>query len=395
MFTTTYNKPFSKIFMVVSDFFYKKRGYNPYLLYFQCNNFDNNSKFSVYNEFMNSDIYTWSDKHRFQTAFRKAQKIYYAFTRFYRNIQMKKALVFDCNTDLTMEPLYKLKNKFKIDLIHENTLYKFSISDIMRISRCNLLNHSDLFIEPTMPKNPYNNVNFSRGNIYTIYLHLIMNGFTIPKIFDRFIHADVSLKRFHRENETFLLNKAISEYHMDMSEHQLYIEIIMMFRTLRPRNLYIHIDYPEGEVVKKCKHLLNDFWHSQYEMTFKQRTYYMGKLVRKIDEFMISDSSFGRIIIRKNKKNFEAPRNHYAILNLLSPSIPDCQYFTEITRFMETGRPPTPPTPLTPPTPPPREILIISDDDESQFSEMDIEEDEQYLESSDEDYNQITLLLED
>jgi hypothetical protein len=62
---------------------------------------------------------------------------------------------------------------------------------------------------------------------------------------------------------------------------------------------------------------------------------------------------------------------------------------------METGRPPTPPTPLTPPTPPPREILIISDDDESQFSEMDIEEDEQYLESSDEDYNQITLLLED
>ena len=117
-----------------------------------------------------------------------------------------------------MEPLYNLKNKFKIDLIHENTLYKFSISDIMRIARCNLLNHSDLFIEPTMPKNPYNNVNFSRGNIYTIYLHLIMNGFTIPKIFNRFIHADVSLKRFHRENETFLLNKAISEYHMDMSE---------------------------------------------------------------------------------------------------------------------------------------------------------------------------------
>ena len=42
--------------VVKEDFFYKKRGYNPYLLYFQCNNFDNNSKFSVYNEFMNSNI---------------------------------------------------------------------------------------------------------------------------------------------------------------------------------------------------------------------------------------------------------------------------------------------------------------------------------------------------
>ena len=133
----------------------------------------------------------------------------------------------------------------------------------------------------------------------------MLNGFKIPTVFDRFIHSDLSLKRFHRENETFLLNKAISEYHMDMNEQQLYIEIIMMFRTLRPRNLYIHIDYPEDEIVKKCKHLLNDFWHSQYEMTYKQRAHYMEKLVRKVNDFMISDCSFGRIIFRQNKKNFE------------------------------------------------------------------------------------------
>lgn len=389
MFSTTYKTPFAKIFMYVSDFFYKKKGYNPYLLYFQCNRFDNTSKFRVYNDFMNSDIYTWSDKHRFQSIFRKSQKIYYTFTRFYRNYQIKNAVVYDCNLDLTMEPLYKLKNKYKIDLIHENTLYKFSITDIMRITKCSLINNTDLFIEPSMPKNPYNNISFTTANIYNIYLHLILNDFKIPRIFDRFIHSDISLKRFLRENEAFLLNKAISQYHMDMTDHQLYVEIIMMFRSLKPINMYIHIDYPQDEVVEKCKHLLNDYWHAQYEMTYKQRGYYMGRLVKKIDEFMINNSSFGRIIYRKNKKNYETPRNHYAILNLLSTSIPDSEYLTQIIRYMETGGIPSP----RPPPPPPRELLFISDDedeDEDNDSEMDCDST-----SDDGNYRQFTLNLEE
>lgn len=348
-----YKTPFAFIFerVVLKDY------PTSYVIQFQIHDLNTKNKFEVFNRFNNSELYSTYDKNIFNTVFYKSQMIHRHYRNLYQKYKIKKAVKYDCLTTLQLEPLYLLKNEKVLDILHENTIYKFAIFDILKIIRNSLLEHDNFFNNPKFPKNPYNNIPFTKENLYYIYSYMKTINYRVPALFERFIVSNCNIKRFHRDNELFIRHNSICDYPNQLSIDTLYEEIVLFLRGFMLNTIYLHIGFPKKEVVDKCIHLLRLFWHSQYEFTNMQRTYYRGKLYIQMDNFIKNIGNFGRIIIKRGE-NCTSEYKDYIIKNLLSREIPEhLNTLNKIHLFMKAGI-------ITPRTP--TNIYVVEDDEQTQ-----------------------------
>jgi sRNA-binding regulator protein Hfq len=113
-----------------------------------------------------------ADKEQFLEYICIAQKHYNALSRFAYRLKFKKAPL-KITTDLYMNDIDQ--NKFNVFTLLQNGFrYQFVISDLVNIINNNLAySHAiDFFIEPRIPKNPYNNIEFSITDMYNIYFFI-------------------------------------------------------------------------------------------------------------------------------------------------------------------------------------------------------------------------------
>lgn len=336
MFPFLPQSPFGYIFYQTSNHQLKTRGSIPYIFNFQSFDFDKADKFTVYQRFLESRLHSTSDKNKYMLIFQSSQKVYNLFKRFYHRHCVKKAVSFNNNQDLNLEPLYNLKKTQRMSILHENTVYQFSIKDLIKLINNSLLEHENFFFTNGLPKNPYNNMKFDITILYSIYFYMVRNNYKIPELFYLFFKAKFNKNRFIRENEMLVRHKAIECYHRQLSNDILYEEIIMLLRSIKGIELYIHIDFPRDNVVKRCLHLLIFYWHSEYELTQKQRDYYKKLFLFNLDDFILCNRNFGRIILRKNSP--KTLHSSYKIKNLLSPKIPNFYNLQEVYNFMKEGK---------------------------------------------------------
>ena len=115
----------------------------------------------------------------FIKRFGKAQRCYFTLSRLARLWKVKRSPVRIC-TDLCGNNLDP--NATNCMVIYQNdSLYYFSVSDLINICKNALMQASYLFvISPICPKNSYTNVAFSKPILYAIYWKIRRSDYKMP-----------------------------------------------------------------------------------------------------------------------------------------------------------------------------------------------------------------------
>ena len=200
----------------------------PYsIFHFQTYDYKRENKFTVIERFLKNPTRTSEESQTMNKLFNKTQSVLNVFNKFYARHCAKKAIRYNCNLDLNLEPLFNLKEKNKFTFIHENTKFTFSNRDMLKIIKSGLLSHDNFFSNCHMPRNPYTNVEFTTCILYNFYFHLQDNHFKIPELVRRFFNEGFYLNRFLRKNDSYVRECIVDNYAMQLTLNDLYEEIIM------------------------------------------------------------------------------------------------------------------------------------------------------------------------
>lgn len=273
-----------------------------------------------------------SDKRLFYRFYQKNIRVYLLFIKLLSR-KRETLRCFDYDFDLSLNHLLQSRT---IKLFHCNMLYKFDIFDILKIIKNALHYNNDLFIESQYPKNPYNNEEFSLGNLMNIFFYMKRRGMNIPSYFEAFRRCGFQLQKYIEENEPMIKLKCIENYCNDMTDTQLYGEIIIMLRSYNLKKAVIHPIFPRQYVIHQFKSYIKNYYIQCYGNHPSLQIRYKTENKRAIQEFFDKNVSFGRIIITSNiSSNATAleAQYKYKFTNYLSRNIPNYNFFEDIEKY--------------------------------------------------------------
>ena len=225
--------------------------------------------------------------------FQKSQRCYYAFSKLARIFRLKHTPV-QITTDLYMSDLCVWhKNTFV--LLDTNRIYYFSLKDLSRIITEALTFSYSFFSEPTVCKNPYNNIPFSKSALYNMYFQMKSTFCIVPTFIQLFFESDFDIYKFKKRNEWYIREYKIQEYMLKTDPKILLPDIIRMFRKYdTERKLTIDPDIPPDKLFNTVKHLYKLYLSRKYCYCSIRSDYYENELVYKMGEFIRLNPRFGR-----------------------------------------------------------------------------------------------------
>jgi hypothetical protein len=263
----TYFNNFNKneIYFLTSYF----KIYNNKQLIYINNNFNSiiKYKFHILNNYINNKYFIINDNLQYSKifyVFYLYQKIYFAINKFKHIYKLKfKFKSYNCNTDLNLTPFNELNPNSIIELVENNTKYKFSIFDLIKIIKSSLFSNKYMFIKSKLPINPYTNLPFSFHNLYNIYFHAIFkSNIILPSFIYSFFQNNTSIDIFKKHNEYILNMNSITDYidnehynvlFNDVKDMCYLINQFFPYYRLKPKNISSN-KYQYN--VNICKHLL-------------------------------------------------------------------------------------------------------------------------------------------
>lgn len=168
--------------------------------------YNNINKYVLNNFFLDTETI-----HKFMEFINKYNFISSRIQLLKYHYRKKKMNVHKPEFTLTFQPFETLPENKTISIIEQHTNYHFSLYDLKKIISNALYKQSELFIEPSTPKNPYTNLKLSNHNLYIICANLNMNRMSNP-IFRSYVNCHFDLQRFTVENYVELQMKAIKTY---------------------------------------------------------------------------------------------------------------------------------------------------------------------------------------
>ena len=143
----------------------------------------------------------------FENIYALSQKTYLSLNKFAFLCKWKKSHT-GCNSDMYLNPISE-NDKNVLSIIHENTKYLFTLMDVKKIISQSLSTNEELYCDPQPIKNPYNNLPFSKSNLYKIYFFIKNSDYLVPPIFQYYFQCDFSLRKLLNQYEPCLRNKCI------------------------------------------------------------------------------------------------------------------------------------------------------------------------------------------
>lgn len=215
------------------------------------------------NNIMKNIFLVDSVKNNIAEIFFKSTRINFILQRFIRRFKHRKLTMHDMNMDLCMNPLEEFKDKHKITLVENRTIYNFRLTDLLNIIKRALSNYDDIcIVNPLSVKNPYTNLEFSKSNLYNIFFKTTESGLLLPVLFYKFFLCEFDIAQFTMENDTYLMNLAITDYVKETSNYEIYQEILSMLESykrslIKSVDLYKFIEKKTPqEVVDICREML-------------------------------------------------------------------------------------------------------------------------------------------
>ena len=226
-----------------------------------------------------------SVKDNIAEIFFKSTRVNFILQRFIRRFKHRKLTIHDMNMDLCMNPLEELKDKHKLTLVENRTIYNFRLTDLLNIIKRALSNYDDIcIVNPLSVKNPYTNLEFSKSNLYNIFFKTTESGLLPPVLFYKFFLCEFDIAQFAMENDTYLMNLAITDYVKETSNYEIYQEILSMLESykrslIKSVDLYKFIEKKTPqEVVDLCREMLRLHYITKLSNSALSRTTSYRKL---------------------------------------------------------------------------------------------------------------------
>lgn len=280
-------------------------------------------KFIMFRETQNS--FLQFSREEFINHFCKIQKTYYAFSRLAFIYKYKKSSM-SVTTDIGLNDI-KINDKNVMCIYHINSRYLFNINDLLKIITTSLTNSYTLFSQPLPSKNPYNNLPFTKSNLYNIYLFLKFKTNIYNDLFIKFFNCDFNLTTFYCKYEHVLRDYIIENFIKNSSQDLLTQEIkkmIKVFNSKTNKNILIDDEFPKNRLIKIMKPYLSLYFQSYYSLVpiIKSNTNIL--LNRKLKKFQKFNPQFGRKIYKlgfKSQPNFKR-KSYIKSIEFLDKHIP-------------------------------------------------------------------------
>ena len=235
-----------------------------------------------------------------QNVFCNAQKTYWCISKFAQRFRVRRAK-FQNSTDLYMNPIEP--NVRQMTVYQNGALYKFKLSDLINIVNAALTNSSYFFSEPLYPKNPYTNMEFSRGMLLELYIRARESNFKFPSLLYGLLESEFNLYVFVYENDAVIRDMYIDNYVKKSTVDTLYEEVKLMIKLLdRPRRLHIHAEFPKNVLVDAMRPYLHLYLIHEYSLSYSsKRNDALKILKRKFKAFVDFNPNFGRKVMVKTE----------------------------------------------------------------------------------------------
>jgi hypothetical protein len=239
-------------------------------------------------------------------AFYNIQRTYHALNRFSRLYRLKRAKIV-VDQDLCLNYINPVSmNVISIYDSSTNSIFYFTLRDLINIIHRSLTNSVCFFVEPIDIKNPYNNVPFTKGELYHIYFSIKKSLCVIPELFHLYFLTDFSLDQFALKYETNIRYKITRDYVYKSSYEILYPTVLLMIYHESPPKMWkgLHDEFPKDKLVKIMRPYLELYYLSCYCYQDTSLAYYsIAALKTRLRLFYRYNPKFGRKYIKINNKN--------------------------------------------------------------------------------------------
>ena len=261
-------------------------------------------KFFILSHFLQSNCNYIDEayKERILSIFSNTQKHIMALYRFKNICLFKTKKYLGQPQDLQFNLLSEVSPIYTIDIIQSGIKYNFLIFDLIRIINTSLSYEYNFFTDPKHIKNPWNNVSFSKINLYNIYF-FIKNTTTcinMPILFSRFFQSNFCLTHFEDHNQLIIKQYIIENCHTFNNVKKLshIYNMIEMFNSKRIKyRINIADGFPENVLLKIMEPYLKTYLLANYSYEDTLLIRYRNILTNKLREFHKNNMIFGRKII--------------------------------------------------------------------------------------------------
>ena len=282
-----------------------------------------NSKFVMFKEAIIS--FLKFSRHDFINHFCKIQKTYHAFSRLAFLYKYKKSSM-SVTTDIGLNDI-TIHDKNVLCVYHVNSRYLFSVNDLIKIVNTSLTNSYMLFSQPLISKNPYNNLPFTKSNLYNIYFFIKFNTNIYDELFFKFFNCNFNLSSFYHNYEYLLREYIIENFIKNSTDDVLIQEIKKMINSFNKKNnkkILINDEFPKKRLIAIMKPylLLHLKWYYSLVPSVKNNSGIL--LYSKLKQFQKFNPKFGRKIFKLGFKweTFIRKKSYIKSIEFLDQHIP-------------------------------------------------------------------------
>jgi len=251
--------------------------------------------------------------------FSYAQRLYRRLNRFVYLYKWKKASIAN-STDLLLNPITSTQTNL-VYIMQHNQKYVMTVLDITSIIDSALTNSPNIYAEPMVSRNPYNNIPFSKATLYNIYFQIKHGDFILSPFFHQYFLSNFHLKMFRDKNEALIRSEHIRQF-IDSNDHnQLHEEILNMIeyynhtvsKTLR---LDIHHDFPKDILLRIFKPYVKLYYTLVYSLDLSEKHETTHEFKYRMKKFVQYNPAFGRMCRKTDSPLFSKKKIRTITFNM-------------------------------------------------------------------------------
>lgn len=266
-------------------------------------------------------------KNKYEDIFCKIRRCIYGFNKLILMWKNKHAKISSTDYDFILNPLSTFPENQKIKIYHKGALYNFRLTDILNIWLTALCKNSSLIPMPEIPKNPYINIEFTKGQLLKFYIYIrYSTKFMIPNLIQAFINCEMDLEVFRDHCYASLVDVSIKNHFENESDEILYFDCVRMVakykNKLRNRMMSTDISISEKkDALIKLRPILKKYLYATYSCNPKVRYRNKINLLSDLKKVFKENVRLGRRIfipIRRRAIDISSSENESNYSNSLS-----------------------------------------------------------------------------
>ena len=252
-----------------------------------------NYKYNYIRKMDKNTFFRQEIKDMFFDAFCLAQNTYNVVNRLVYRWKFRRMK--PCNTaDLFMNEINENQCNV-ISLVQEDRKYIFTVTDIINIVENCLCNMLANLAASTVSKNPYNNVPFTKANLYNIYFFLHGKYLSVPPLIREYFNSGFNLINFQNSCEILIREEYVNRFMKNASDTLLYNHFKNMLNRAGYYNkIKVHSEFPRKRLLEIMRPYLKIYIQIIFSYSDYHSNMYMTNLKNELSRLHTYNPIFGR-----------------------------------------------------------------------------------------------------